>query len=986
LNDERYWNINLLNKWFAISSIIFLLSMIWMFIDDNDDDFKVYQRKFRQMEIENEEEKLIAELELVKEERVSFEEKLSSAQTSFEAKNSQLLEAEKSLEGSEAKFYKANMNFLSKKSILDVEKFNYETAMLHLHEGDDPTKIEDKYQSVVDAVFKLKIIKEEKEAAMLANETQIKEIKLETEIAQDELNSVLKAVNLVDRKLKLIDRQKMSIANKIGDIVRDLPILDFMAPYFKVEQVVLPDIKYNVNFASVPEVDRCKSCHLGIDNPDYKDAEQPFTSHPNLDLYLTSSSPHAYENFGCTTCHAGRGRGTDFTSATHTPSSPEQRAEWEEKYDWHEMHHWLKPMLPTKYSEASCFKCHQDEANIAHADKLTMGLTLIEKNGCNGCHTIKSLESRRKSGPDLARINEKVNKDWVAKWIKDPKGFRHDTRMPSFFNQSNNSDIDSKLRNDTEIYAMTEYLFQDGEKMSRKNDRKFMGNAEKGQELFDVVGCRGCHVIENNPNNMTEDIQLADLLKEHGPNLINLGSKTSAQWLYNWLRDPSEYWHDTRMPNLRLSDEEAKNLAAYLMNSTNTEFDAFEPIQMSEEALDEIALGWLRKMYPEKEANSRLADMAFDNKIDYVADKSIRYYGCFGCHNIPGYEDAKPIGTELTFEGSKPLNKLDFGYVHDIEHTNYAWFTQKLENPRRFDKGKSSSPEDKLRMPNFEFSPIEIEALVTTILGFTEDEVGENLIASNYVNDETVYEGRKLIKEYNCQGCHIIDGFGGQIAEYYSAPEYAPPNLNTQGAKVHPDWLFDFFKDPMIIRPNLQVRMPSFNMTDEEWNAIIKAFQHRDNNLLAFESDFHVDKSTTKFKAGKKLHELGACNNCHFYGTEFPKQAAQTWAPNLALTKERLHPDWVIEWMRDPQGIMPGTKMPAPYLPDKEILNLPGAESDWGKYVVQIGGDQEVMLEGLRDYIYSIKGETDITKEIQAYFKKNGYEFESEEEDEDEDW
>jgi cbb3-type cytochrome oxidase cytochrome c subunit len=986
LNDERYWNINLLNKWFAISSIIFLLSMIWMFIDDNDDDFKVYQRKFRQMEIENEEKKLIAELDAVKEERVSFEENLSIAQTSFETKKYQLEEAEKSLEDSKAKFYKANMNFLNKKSILDVEKFNYETAMLHLHEGDDPTKIEDKYQSVVDAVFKLKIIKEEKEAAMLANETQIKEIKLDAKIAQDELNSVLKAVNLVDRKLKLIDRQKMSIANKIGDIVRDLPILDFMAPYFKVEQVVLPDIKYNVNFASVPEVDRCKSCHLGIDNPDYKDAEQPFTSHPNLDLYLTSSSPHAYENFGCTTCHAGRGRGTDFTSATHTPNSPEQRAEWEEKYDWHEMHHWLKPMLPTKYSEASCFKCHQDEANIAHADKLTMGLTLIEKNGCNGCHTIKSLESRRKSGPDLARINEKVNKDWVAKWIKDPKGFRHDTRMPSFFNQSNNSDIDSKLRNDTEIYAMTEYLFQDGEKMSRENDQDFMGNAEKGQELFDVVGCRGCHVIENNPNNMTEDIQLADLLKEHGPNLINLGSKTSAQWLYNWLRDPSEYWHDTRMPNLRLSDEEAENLTAYLMNSTNTEFDTFEPIQMSEEALDEIALGWLRKMYPEKEANSRLADMAFDNKIDYVADKSIRYYGCFGCHNIPGYEDAKPIGTELTFEGSKPLNKLDFGYVHDIEHTNYAWFTQKLENPRRFDKGKSSSPEDKLRMPNFEFSPIEIEALVTTILGFTEDEVGENLIASNYVNDETVYEGRKLIKEYNCQGCHIIDGFGGQIAEYYSAPEYAPPNLNTQGAKVHPDWLFDFFKDPMIIRPNLQVRMPSFNMTDEEWNAIIKAFQHRDNNSLAFESDFHVDKSTTKFKAGKKLHELGACNNCHFYGTEFPKQAAQTWAPNLALTKERLHPDWVIEWMRDPQGIMPGTKMPAPYLPDKEILNLPGAESDWGKYVVQIGGDQEAMLEGLRDYIYSIKGETDITKEIQAYFKKNGYEFESEEEDEDEDW
>ena len=61
-----------------------MVSMIWMFIDDNDDDFKVYQRKFRQMEIENEEKKLIVELDAVKEERVSFEEKLSTAKTSPE--------------------------------------------------------------------------------------------------------------------------------------------------------------------------------------------------------------------------------------------------------------------------------------------------------------------------------------------------------------------------------------------------------------------------------------------------------------------------------------------------------------------------------------------------------------------------------------------------------------------------------------------------------------------------------------------------------------------------------------------------------------------------------------------------------------------------------------------------------------------------------------------------------------------------------------
>ena len=119
------------------------------------------------------------------------------------------------------------------------------------------------------------------------------------------------------------------------------------------------------------------------------------------------------------------------------------------------------------------------------------------------------------------------------------------------------------------------------------------------------------------------------------------------------------------------------------------------------------------------------------------------------------------------------------------------------------------------------------------------------------------------------------------------------------------------------------------------------------------------------------------------YGTKFPKQGPQTWAANLALTKDRLQSDWLIEWLRDPQAIMPGTKMPAPYLPDIDLLSLPGSKVDWGKYVVELNGDKELMLEGLRDYIYSIEGKTDITREIQEYFKKNDYDFEEEEE---EDW
>ena len=79
---------------------------------------------------------------------------------------------------------------------------------------------------------------------------------------------------------------------------------------------------------------------------------------------------------------------------------------------------------------------------------------------------------------------------------------------------------------------------------------------------------------------------------------------------------------------------------------------------------------------------------------------------------------------------------------------------------------------------------------------------------------------------------------------------------------------------------------------------------------------------------------------------------------------------------------MPGTKMPAPYLPDKTLLSTPGAANDWGEALVALEGDTTRMLNGLRDYLWNIKGSTDIDALIKDYFDKNGYDFSSSEDDE----
>ena len=121
-NDERYWNIKLLNKWFAISSILFLLSIIWMFVFDNDDDYKIYQKEFRQLSIKNSEKNLEEELLFVQNERKKYEKAYQLKLNEFENKKETYDSLESSLIDKEAVFYKANMEFLSQKAEIDVIK------------------------------------------------------------------------------------------------------------------------------------------------------------------------------------------------------------------------------------------------------------------------------------------------------------------------------------------------------------------------------------------------------------------------------------------------------------------------------------------------------------------------------------------------------------------------------------------------------------------------------------------------------------------------------------------------------------------------------------------------------------------------------------------------------------------------------------------------------------------------------------------------
>src|SRR4029077_16391951 len=121
---------------------------------------------------------------------------------------------------------------------------------------------------------------------------------------------------------------------------------------------------------------------------------------------------------------------------------------------------------------------------------------------------------------------------------------------------------------------------------------------------------------------------------------------------------------------------------------------------------------------------AKLAAMDDHQRTLFVGEKTIGRYGCFGCPNLRACETPSPIGVEPTEEGSKLVERLDFGFEEGkIPHTLPGWVHRKVMEPRVFDEGKRKRPEELLRMPKFGTTDEEAEALVTAVMSFTKEQV-----------------------------------------------------------------------------------------------------------------------------------------------------------------------------------------------------------------------------------------------------------------------
>jgi cytochrome c2 len=467
---------------------------------------------------------------------------------------------------------------------------------------------------------------------------------------------------------------------------------------------------------------------------------------------------------------------------------------------------------------------------LAHAESLRVTNSLLAARIDQMNLQAKYLmQDQKKVGPNLKDVRVKLRKEWLPVWLENPQAFRPGTKMPTFWRFASTETNHMRDKDGEEqIHAIAAYLWQDG--FDTKLPEQQKGDAGHGKQLFESRGCLACHSIGEGDSKIGGDF---------AANLQRVGEKANFDYIVRWIHNPRErvapycpkekrdltaddyakknlpFKFDTElhsrcpndgaelqvqnmtvMPNFRLSETDARDIASYLFSLSSP------------------------PNYPS-------AEYVNDPNLREKGRLLIKQYGCAGCHEIKGFEEEQRIGKELTVEGATPIERLDFALQtkHAEEgldplklrpeqkeekpwYNHKGFFEHKITQPSIYDEGKEKDPKDRLRMPEPYLTPQWRTALTTFLLGSVGAE-GSNVPSTLFFTPQDqrrqdIQNGWWVIKKYNCMGCHQLQiGQRSVVMDlpFYQTPEgkdLLPPRLTSEGARVDPAWLLKFLHDPSL--------------------------------------------------------------------------------------------------------------------------------------------------------------------------------------------
>ncbi len=188
------------------------------------------------------------------------------------------------------------------------------------------------------------------------------------------------------------------------------------------------------------------------------------------------------------------------------------------------------------------------------------GKGIFNSKNCGACHqtegpakekTVEDMLSKK--GPELWYAGSKFQKDFLPKWLQDPKPIR---KMEYYSLTKKNGGDHAKL-GAKDAKDVADYLMS-----LKSSDVKTVGiqpkNSPQGRLIFNKKqGCYGCHEVPQGGG-------VAGGLT--GPSMVGIGKRINPDWIYAYLTNPKAFKPVKDMPTYAgvLSDSEMKSLSEFV--------------------------------------------------------------------------------------------------------------------------------------------------------------------------------------------------------------------------------------------------------------------------------------------------------------------------------------------------------------------------------------------------------------------------------------
>jgi mono/diheme cytochrome c family protein len=483
------------------------------------------------------------------------------------------------------------------------------------------------------------------------------------------------------------------------------------------------------------------------------------------------------------------------------------------------------------------------------------GYLLLAELNCTACHVAPKAWQERlapKQGPILNGVGSRLDADQLWLFVRSPQYRKKGTQMPGMFA--------GEEGDGAKVEALVEYL------SSLKQDTPKMpaGDGAHGKELYHKVGCVACHEpgTDFRPGKVPAEMEVEKPGNASVP--IAFADVYDVNSLANFLKNPLAHRPSGRMPDMRLTDQDAADIAAYLHVG-----------RQQEKATERDALN-IPKQGIEK------------------GRQTFQTMGCTSCHQ-----------SEVQLEGRS--------------HPSLASL-----NPT---KGCLSSKQP-TGTPRYDLNDLQKRAIKLALAAIQKGEAPQFTAAQKIdwqmsrLNCYACHDrdGKGGPEDPRAQYFTSNDATAESLGEL----AHMPPNLDKTGRKLTRGWLEKIlFGEGGSVRPYMNIRMPNFGKAQTEM--LLDLLPEADKREKPVEIDVSGLGKHHRAEVGRKLIGMTglACVGCH--GLKDRKSLGPPVA-KLTNTVERLQPEYFKELLLNPQVTQPGTMMPPMFMgrktADKDVESI----------------------------------------------------------------